>query len=401
MGSNATEYVYNCAGDLVAVESGFFTNRCPTGNLEDYTNAHKSFRIDEIASNLDLRNNNLIIPVCCVKEPIVDVVESLLDQRFDDDKQVEIIFAINRPPDLTSTLLLKEKLNKNTLRYIFNKMRHNPLSDHELSIKATELRKKFARDHDQASVLILSQTIRNRMGEIYQRVISSFMLRALNIVSSSRIKSRDETDREIDEMMDNTVLLFWDDDIMTKDELAVKKTYDSCVKDSKVVFGRVKITEVSSENQKLDECLRVIMQCFFEFKEDLGIGYLSPRAAKLKGFHHVADVNLKQPYSDQVYFANIARNKKITKINVTTTLEEEDYPSNSKFMKDLRMFLEYKKDESALSMLKNVLGSYGKYKNDTKYSKEEIKSFIDLIRGREAPKITSFGNELLRKSDLF
>ena len=89
------------------------------------------------------------------------------------------------------------------------------------------------------------------------------------------------------------------------------------------------------------------------------------------------------------------------KINVTTTIEEEDYPSNSKFMKDLRMFLEHKKDESALSMLKNVLRSYEKHKNDTKYSKEEIKSFIDFVRKREAPRITSFGNELLRKSDLF
>jgi len=198
--------------------------------------------------------------------------------------------------------------------------------------------------------------------------------------------------------MDNTLLMFWDDDIITKDTLAVKKTYDSCTKDNKVVFGRVKITKVTSENKELDECLRVIMQCFFEFKEDLDMSYLSPRAAKLREFHHVADINLKKPYSDQVYFANISRNEEIAKINVTTTIEEEDYPSNSKFMKDLRMFLEYKKDESAVSMLKNVLRSYEKQKNGSIYSEEEIKNFIGIIQERDASRITNLGNELLNKS---
>jgi hypothetical protein len=395
---------FTCDASPIKVTMGkSYTGKCAIGNLEDYLSDHKSFIVDEIANPIHLQPHkiNIVIPIYDSGVRVLPAIESIL--KSDLDEHLELVCFINQPENCPPTALKNNRITLKLLHYIFCVIDAIEV-EHEVFEKAYELRKIFC-DRKLFIPIIINKTVQHGVGEVLQTSISSYLARIYNYAVRNLIDDLDsdelviEKSKMIDKINQNTVLVFYDDDIVVENK-GLKNIY-TAVCQNKVGVGRFNIKKIittETKDDELIECLRVIMQCWISFKDDLGINYLPPKSATLSHFLHMApDVDLGTDYDSQKLFAILG--KRVGNLHITevdTVIAERDFPGNSGFVKQLRLFLEGKiNDFNQLLFLKNVVNLYNNDQNHV-FTNKQINHLVNLISNRKIGEIISFCYQLLK-----
>ena len=242
------------------------------------------------------------------------------------------------------------------------------------------------------------------LGEVYQKGVSSYLQRLWNYAQYLIFKnvSKTKVTEQINLLEKISTILFFDDDITVTSQ-SIQQSYDACIHQNCIGVGRVNISHIISPNMELAECLKIIMQCWLEFKEAYNMNTLPPRMATLDALHHSEDVPLNEDYADQKLFAKLrASGKKSYRIEYNTVIKERDFPSNGGFMKQLRLYLDNEKNVfQDLEFLRNIVLIYDQRGDNHYYTKHEVNSFIDLIQSRKLAEIITSGKILLQKRDIY
>jgi hypothetical protein len=204
---------------------------------------------------------------------------------------------------------------------------------------------------------------------------------------------RQEKIKCLEEHLQNSMLLFCDDDMEIKDTRAVAKAYEQAVHNDAVVLGRLDIKRVDTV-KKYSCVLRDLMQLFLDLKYDHGLNFLTPRGMRLTNILRVGGVKVGQQYADQLFFASAAKGKEQYLLEASTSIGESDHPGNGNFLKKLRQYLEGE-ENAALNIFENVLKRYQEDKPKGKYCAADIERLIRNLKTRDISKISSVASELL------
>lgn len=320
--------VINCSGEKVCLDSKeLFTSRCSEGNLTDYCSKNKQF----IRPIQNLSKINIIIPTYNRISTIKSTLDSILSQNLN----CNIIIFLNSPTDIP----------QNHIDFIH-------------SLKGP-------------NITFMNETIRHGLAEVYQIFISSFLSKVLDHTKNISIK--DDRIKEIDRLLNTSLLLFIDDDITIQG--SIENAYKKAI-NNHIIFGDITLTTINSKTE-YDDLLLHLMKLFFRFKNDINALTLAPRGAALKKFHHIPNIQLGTDYADQIYFAQI--NAPIHYLKASTSIDEQDYPGNSHFVKQFRQYF----DNSG--PLPQIFYNLAKQNPDPK-----LKQLIQLLEDKDINQILKF-----------
>ena len=219
------------------------------------------------------------------------------------------------------------------------------------------------------------------------------MVRLSDAVAAQKMGEKIARLAFIDRLERTTVLMFIDDDIYLQNRDSMLSAYNHIQEKNGVALGNVTLTNVCSISSSMDAVLCLLMQVFFVVKKELNMSFLTPRAASLKDYHHAPSVMIDQPYADQIYFAQIAAGREIIWLDVTTNIEEEDYPSNANMVKGLREYLKRTGDESALDIFEGLLPQLTC--GTKRCRQKEVKDLLQLLKAKDRLRITKQCQKML------
>jgi len=361
---------------------------------------HKNFIIDEIAQPEILNKINIVIPIYHSGTRVLPTIRSILNSDW--DKPVELVCFVNQPESCSVEARESNDLTFNVLQYIFSPKKTVIDGHFQFDKEVDELRNLFSHRRKRFKAILISKILRHGVGEVLQISISSYLARIYNYAVHRLVKDSDNNEsiakkaNYVKHLCSNTVLIFHDDDIIVKG-VELRKIYSAICQKGKIGVGQAtikKIISTQTTDQTLIECLRLIMQSWLIFKDDLGVNFLSPKSASLLQLLHFApDVELGTKYDSQKVFAILG--KKVengmhrTPID-TVIAERQDFAGNSGFVRQLRLYLEGKIDDmNELSFLTNVADLYAKEKGHY-FGKQSYANFLKLIRERDIENIISF-----------
>jgi len=396
--------IYDCAGNVIQVdENEKYKIRCACGNLEDYYNDHKDFVINNIAEAENHTDTpaliNIIIPICNSGAEVLSTIESIITSEFEDkDMKIEICFLVNCSEKMKEEDCEKNEITLDLLNYIFGKENCN---EKEFCEKAKKLKVLFEKRKNIFDYLIITEKTKFGLYEIYQKGVSSYLGKLWKFTQNQLAigKDKNETIQLVNKIKLNSTLLFLDDDILLSPD-DIQKMYDACTKNNSLAIGQMNVTRVNSENKNLEEVLRIVMQCWLDFKRAFDMNTLCPRMASFQILHHAKDVNFKEVFADQQFFARMrSMVSNIYETDIQTVIGERNYPSNGNFMKRLRMYLEKDKsiDFEDLEFIQNIINVYRLKKENEIYNESDVVSFFNFVEERNIEKIIEIGNELLRR----
>ncbi len=371
--SDGKRYIINCAGERVPVADNGFTSRCAIGNTDDYLKSFKDHINLEIVSLGAPPSISVVIPSCASAEhDLSRVIASLCAQEY--PIPVEIVVFINEPADAAESVRMTNERNESFTR----------------SLESAVL----SRHGGKAGLKCVRQVVSGGLAGVYQIVTASYVAR-VRAFSDSMMNgySRPEKVAFIEKYLQNSMLLFCDDDMEIKDAGALVEGYAYALKNDAVILGRLDIGDVDTvEGYQI--VLRDLMQLFFEFKYDHGLNFLTPRGTLLANILRVGGVKIGQPFADQVFFASLARGKGQYLLNARTTIGESDHPGNGNFLKKLRQYLQGE-DNDALDIFENVLNRYQEDGHKGRYCAADIERLIRDLKTRDIPRISSVTAGLL------
>jgi len=392
--------IYDCAGNLVVIKKGEkYKKRCAYGNLEDYAKDHREFVIKDISEPKILPQKpvqiNIIIPVYNSGAGVLPTIESVLKSEFENNLKIELSFIINCPEHMSD---LECKKNKKTLKLLGFIFENKKCSIKEFCPKVRELKRLFEKRKSVFQVLIINKKTKNGLGEIYQKGVTSYLVKLYNYAKNQLENGQEKNNLipVIEQIETDSVLLFLDDDILLEVQ-DIQNMYNACIQKDSIAIGQMDIVKVHSENKDLEEVLKIIMQSWLDFKRAFDMNTLPPKMAKFKTLHHTEDVSIDEDYADQQFFARM-RNavKNVYEIDIKTTISERDYPCNGGFMKQLRLYLEARKKVKFedLDFLQNILKVYKTRGGNKIYKLESVIEFFKLVQERNMIEIIKKGNEL-------
>jgi len=398
---------FTCDASVIKTTSDqSYTGRCTIGNLQDYVFDHKDFILDEIAQPEILNKINIVIPIYHSGTRVLPTIRSILNSDW--DVPVELVCFVNKPESCSVEAQESNELTFNLLTDIFTPKKTAIGRKFSFSNEVDELRNIFSHRR-KLKVLLINKTLRYGVGEVLQLSISSYLARIYNYAVNHIVDDSDNNEsiakkaNYVKHLCSNTVLIFHDDDIVAKSG-ELRKIYSAICEKDKIGVGQATITKIISTqttDQTIIECLKLIMQSWLIFKDDLGINFLSPKSASLLQLLHFApDVELGTKYDDQKLFAILAKKlgNGIHRIPIDTVIaERESFVGNSGFVRQLRLYLEGKiEDMNELSFLTNVAYLYATEKGHS-FDKESYSNFLKLIREREIENIISFCKNICGK----
>jgi len=303
-----TKCVIACSGEKICInDSLLFTNRCSNGNLSDYCKANEKF-INKELTNGKISKLNIVIPTYNSGLKLLETIKSILIQNL--KIETEIIVYINNPPNKTND----KEIIPETLKLFENI--NNP------------------------KLTLVNETLNHGLAEVYQKSITSLL---------AKVHYKTDVVEEIDKLLNETMIFFIDDDIIIND--SIEEAYNKAIENN-IILGDITLSNIESKLE-LNQLILKIMKYFLKIKKDMDALTLAPRGAILKKFHHVPNLDLGLPYADQIYFAQLEG--KIHQIKATTSIDEQDYPGNSHFVKNLRLYFENKMDKNeALDIFYNL-----------------------------------------------
>ncbi|MBP9838689.1 MAG: hypothetical protein KBC84_08240 [Proteobacteria bacterium] len=368
MGEN---YITDCSGNKIAIGEEKYAARCYVGNTEDFLADNDQFVIRECLKWKELKQFSLLYPIYNSGENFIQSLISLIKQDWLEPRKVEIILLVNeyKTNHLAHTTKTLDALKNNSL--LLEAMNTSSLTFHTLYLETN-----------------------HGLAEIYRKAFSTLIARVKSHVDSLVIMERDLAANKIEELYKQTVFAVIDDDLIFKDKNTFPQALLSLLENDRIVLGDVSIEEVESSFPELNKLLKLLMNLFIDFKNDLGICIHTPRAALVKDLFHLPGINLEAPFADQIWFANAAKSKEKLFVPVTTTIEDEIYPSNANMMKELSFFLKTGDNQDSLRIFENILTEYKSAQENHKYCCAEVEKLLTLLKTRDIKNLETYCKSL-------
>ncbi len=368
-----TNYIIDCAGNKVLMGNQLFSAKCWVGNSSDYLEANDEFVIADSADWLDIPKISILIPIYRSGDRFLRTLNSIISQKWSQPQKVEIILSINQP------LYPIDELTKASLKAAKTFIKANDLKDNTPQVK------------------LVFEQLAGGLAEVYQRSFSTLIARIRRNVNARNLETKQENVNALSSLMDSTVFAIIDDDQILLDNRSLSTAVDKLEAGKSTIMGQVEITEVSTSYPQWNAILVGVMNLFLRFKYEHGTAILTPRALMVSDLFHMPALKIGEAYADQVWFAAASAKKERFMIEVTTTLESEEYPSNANMVERLAEFLESGAHSDAINIFKNVQTSYEESTEKLVYSLNDLKQLISSLKSRDKNNIEIVVHQMLHK----
>ncbi len=380
------EYVIDCSGRKVPVGDKLFSAKCWVGNSKDYLEANQAFIIDGLNEEIGIPNIALLVPVYKAGDSFLPTVDSIFSQNWGDGLSVEVLLYVNCPVGhcdgaTSESLSIAKKLE----------------SGEKLKGKFSKLTEKINSSQN-VCIRLVYEELEGGLPEVYQRSFSTLIARIVGSVNSHNLPEKEQKVAIFESLMSSTIFCIIDDDQVLKDKDSLPKMLSALSEGDSVLVGQVEVTDVSVSDSKLNGLLKDLMNLFFQFKYDIGTIVLTPRALTLKELFHLPNVKIGTDYSDQIWFSGGIGQKERLMVPVTTTIVEEDYPSNAAMMAALADYFAKGENREALAIFDNLRTPYSNDVEGRKYELSEVDTLINLLENRNHEEIIDAVKALLNKN---
>lgn len=369
----ATEYIIDCAGNKVLVGDTLFSAKCWLGNSTDYLEANNEFVIAECTDWLEIPQISILLPIYRAGDSFLPTLNSIISQKWAQPEKVEIILSINQP------LGPIDELTRASLKAA------------KLFVEANELK------NNTPQVKLIFEQLAGGLAEVYQRSFSTLVARIRRNVNARGLETKQENVAALDELMNSTVFAIIDDDQILVDDMSMPAAVDKLEAGKSTIMGQVEITEVITAYPQWNVILAGVMNLFFKFKYEHGTAILTPRALMVSDLFHMPAVNIGAEYADQIWFAAASAKKDRFMIEVITTLEREEYPSNANMVMRLAEFLHTGEHANAVTIFRNLRTSYEQSTEKLIYSLDDLNHLIASLESRDKNNIEIVVKQLLHK----
>jgi hypothetical protein len=369
----AITYIIDCEGNKIPKGATLFSSKCWVGNSSDYLKANDEFIITESAEWLDIPKISILIPIYRSGAGFLRTLNAIISQNWLQPQKVEIILSINQP------LGPLDALTKASLKTAKKCIEENNLKGNTPKIQ------------------LVFEQLTGGLAQVYQRSFSTLVARIRNNVNARKLETKQENVAAIGTLMNATVFAIIDDDQILVNKSTLPAAVEKLQAGKSVIMGQVEITEVSTSYPKWNALLVKIMNLFFRFKYEQRTAILTPRALMVSDLFHIPALKIGKPYADQIWFATAADKKERYMIEVTTTLKQEEYPSNANMAENLAKFLESGTPSNAINIFKNVRTSYEESTEKLVYSLHDIDLLIASLKARDKKNIEIVIEQILQK----
>ena len=366
-----TTYVIDCEGNKVLMGEQIFSAKCWVGNITDYLEANDKFIIADAVEWRDIPKISILLPIYRAGDSFLQTLNSIISQKWSQPEKVEIILSINQP------LYPIEELTAISLKAA------------KTFIEANDLKGNTPR------VKLVFEQLAGGLAEVYQRNFSTLVARIQRNVNARELETKQENVAALSALMNSTVFAIIDDDQILLDNKSLPAAVNKLKAGKSTIMGQVEITEVSSSYPQWNAILVGVMNLFFRFKYELGTAILTPRALMVSDLFHMPALRIGEAYADQIWFAAASAKKERFMIEVTTTLKDEEYPSNANMVKHLAEFLESGENSNAINIFKNVQTSYEESTEKLVYSLDDVNQLISSLETRDKKNIEIVIQQLL------
>jgi hypothetical protein len=369
----ATTYIIDCAGNKVLMGDQLFSAKCWVGNSDDYLEANDEFIIADSADWLDIPKISILLPIYRSGDRFLQTLNSIISQKWSQPQKVEIILSINQP------LYPIEVLTAASLKAAKTFIKANNLKDNTPQVN------------------LVFEQLAGGLAEVYQRSFSTLIARIRRNVNARNLETKQENVNALNSLMNSTVFAIIDDDQILLDKRSLSTAVDKLEAGQSTIMGQVEITEVSTSYPQWNAILVGVMNLFFRFKYEHGTAILTPRALMVSDLFHEPALKIGEAYADQIWFAAASAKKERFMIEVTTSLEHEEYPSNANMVERLAEFLESGAHSDAINIFKNVKTSYEESTEKLVYSLNDLNQLISSLESRDKNNIEIVVQQLLQK----
>ena len=369
----AITYIIDCEGNKIPKGATLFSSKCWVGNSSDYLKANDEFIITESAEWLDIPKISILIPIYRSGAGFLRTLNAIISQNWLQPQKVEIILSINQP------LGPLDALTKASLKTAEKCIEENNLKGNTPKIQ------------------LVFEQLTGGLAQVYQRSFSTLVARIQRNVNARKLENKQENIAALGALMNSTIFAIIDDDQILLDNKSLPAAVDKLKAGKSTIMGQVEITKVSSSYPQWNAILVDVMNLFFRFKYELGTAILTPRALMVSDLFHMPALRIGEAYADQIWFAAASAKKERFMIEVTTTLEDEEYPSNANMVKHLAEFLQSGENSNALNIFKNVQTSYEESTEKLVYSVDDINHLISSLETRDKKNIEIVIQQMLYK----
>jgi len=368
-----TTYVIDCEGNKVPVGDHIFSAKCWVGNSTDYLEANHEFIIANSTDWLDIPKISILLPIYRSGDSFLRTLNSIISQKWSQPKKVEIILSINQP------------------LYPIDKLTAISLKAAKIFIEANDLK------DNTPQVKLVFEQLAGGLAEVYQRSFSTLVARIRRNVDAQELETKQENVDALSALMDSTVFAIIDDDQVLLDNKSLPAAVDKLKAGKSTIMGQVEITKVSTSYPQWKANLVGVMNLFFRFKYEHGTAILTPRALMVSDLFHMPALKIGEAYADQIWFAAGSAKKERFMIEVTTTLEHEEYPSNANMVEHLAEFLQSGEHSNAINIFKNLRKSYEESTKKLVYSLDDLNQLISSLESRDKRNLEIVIQQMLHK----
>lgn len=378
--------VVDCEGTEVTIAGTGYSQFCAMSNTEHFLRDLGEYTLDSIVALGRPKRINVVVPSYSSNHRLGSTLVSLLSQHV--SFPTEILVVVNEPPDAGQAIREANDETEAWLRAVLDGRDEVP---DRFSSCDGEVRAAVDRTRGKIELHVVRHVMTGGIPVVYQTALSSFIKRARNDIDALG-GDRARRLRELDELCDRSMLMFCDDDIDMCSHDALEQAYHDAVVYGCIVLGRWRGVHRATDVSRVKDCSIRLMECFLDVKYDLGVNALPPKGLLLRHILEGGGVKLDSGFGDQLYFAQLASRRGQHLMDVTSSIEEADYASNGRMLRDLRLYLEGQ-DNAALKIFHNLLSmadTTTSNQQDKRYSQDDIRQLIAVIESRDLTVITEY-----------
>lgn len=384
--SRRRKVVVNCEGRRVILPEGASTAMCAVSGPDEFLDRLGQHAVPSLCALGKPPRINIVIPSYCSGPKLGATLLSLLSQDY--QLFADLIVFVNEPPGAPANVTRANDETEAWLRGLLGQAAPRPdHCEHDPAIRAAlEASRGRVRLH------CLRHALSGGITAAYQAVISSFVRRARQYADEMG-RDRDERRRLLDELERRTMLLFCDDDLELVTRDAVMSAYYHATVHDAVILGEWQVRRPTSADP-WDGPLADVMQLFLDIKHEVDANALSPKGLLLTHVFEAGGMDFSLEFGDQVYFAKLALERRVHLVPARAIIEEATYPSNGRFLRDLRRYVRGEHDGS-LAILFNLLEIMRP--EGRRYSKRDIAELIGALETRAPASVEHVTRRLLAR----
>jgi len=378
--------VINCEGRRVVLPEGASTAMCAVSGPDEYLARLGQHAVPALCALGKPPRINIIIPSYCSGPKLGATLSSLLSQDY--PLFADLIVFVNEPPGAPAAVTRANDETCAWLRGLLDQAPPGPdPGEHDRAIRAA-----LAAARGRVRLHCVRHALPGGITAAYQAVLSSFVRRARQYADEMS-RDRGERRRLLEELERRTLLLFCDDDLELLARDAVMSAYYRATIHDAVILGECQVRRPTGADP-WEGLLSDVMQIFLDVKHELGATALSPKGMLLRHVFEIGGMDSNLEFGDQIYFANLALERPVHMVPTRAIIEEASYPSNGRFLRDLRRYV-HGEPGGSLSILFNLLEIARP--EGLRYSKREIAELIGALGTRSPEPVERVTRRLLAR----